>query len=376
MPRLVSCLVAGLAAIAVPAASAAPFFDAPFLAFDTAAPPSAIATGDFDRDGRTDLAAATTAGTVVVLRGLGARAFAIGLPRGSAPRRRRWSPPTSTATAILDLATAHPSAHSVSILIGRGDGGTFAPRVDVPAGIGPRSLAAGDLDRDGRVDLAVADHDGYSIRLLLNSGGGALHDGGALRHRRQARRGARRRSRPRRAARSGRGQPRVRGEPGLGVPRRSRRNVHARADLGDAGELYEALAVGDVTGDQVPDLVVGNTAAATVSVLGGRGRRRLHARRGLRRGTRAPRRSRSAISTTTGPRTSRSRTETSTSPLAITTLTLDSAAAPFGAPAGIVAGPGPVAIAALDVDGDARTDLVSASPQRRGRCRCCSGTAI
>ena len=46
---------------------------------------------------------------------------------------------------------------SLSILLGRGDG-TFSPKTDVLTGAGsrPRSVAIGDLDQDGMPDLAVA----------------------------------------------------------------------------------------------------------------------------------------------------------------------------------------------------------------------------
>ena len=36
-------------------------------------------------------------------------------------------------------------------------------------GLAPQALATGDFDRDGRIDIAVADRNGQTIAILLNS---------------------------------------------------------------------------------------------------------------------------------------------------------------------------------------------------------------
>jgi hypothetical protein len=59
------------------------------------------------------------------------------------------------------------------VLINRGDG-SFSPRVDYRTGGGPSSLAIGDLNADGRPDLAVANYDSNSVSVLLNRGDGSF----------------------------------------------------------------------------------------------------------------------------------------------------------------------------------------------------------
>jgi hypothetical protein len=62
-----------------------------------------------------------------------------------------------------DLATANYNAESVSVLLNRGDG-SFGARRDYPARV--NSVAIGDLNGDGKPDLATAnDPDIVSVRL-------------------------------------------------------------------------------------------------------------------------------------------------------------------------------------------------------------------
>ncbi len=56
----------------------------------------------------------------------------------------------------LDLAVAGPSTGTVSILLGNGDG-TFQPHVDYGTGNVPVWVTTGDFNGDGKLDLAIPD---------------------------------------------------------------------------------------------------------------------------------------------------------------------------------------------------------------------------
>ena len=54
-----------------------------------------------------------------------------------------------------DLAVANLNDNTVSVLLGNGDG-TFQPQVTYAVGDRPDAIVAGDFNGDGRTDLAVA----------------------------------------------------------------------------------------------------------------------------------------------------------------------------------------------------------------------------
>ena len=72
-----------------------------------------------------------------------------------------------------DLAVTNFDANNVSVLLGRADG-TFAPAVNYTTGLGPFSIAAGDLDRDGDQDLVVANVLANTVSVLRNLGTGTF----------------------------------------------------------------------------------------------------------------------------------------------------------------------------------------------------------
>ncbi|MGH9792022.1 MAG: FG-GAP repeat domain-containing protein [Candidatus Acidiferrales bacterium] len=73
----------------------------------------------------------------------------------------------------LDIALANSGANSVTILLGDGRGGLReAPGSPFNAGPKPHLLAAGDFNRDGKLDLAVTEHDSNDVRVFLGHGSG------------------------------------------------------------------------------------------------------------------------------------------------------------------------------------------------------------
>jgi hypothetical protein len=147
--------------------------------YATGPQPSSIAIGDLNGDRKADLAIANVgteekAGTTVSLllnKGNGSFEAKRDFQAGPAPR--------SVAIGDLngdgkpDLATANElgKAGTVSVLLNTGDG-TFAPTHDYATGADAYTVAIGDLNGDGKLDLAVAD--GAGVAVLLDSGDGSF----------------------------------------------------------------------------------------------------------------------------------------------------------------------------------------------------------
>ncbi|HEY6348536.1 MAG TPA: FG-GAP-like repeat-containing protein [Candidatus Angelobacter sp.] len=77
---------------------------------------------------------------------------------------------------IPDLATVNPNSNTVSILINNGDG-TFRPHMEFATGPSPVGLAAVDLNKDGKMDLVVANSQAdaaHSVSILIGNGDGTF----------------------------------------------------------------------------------------------------------------------------------------------------------------------------------------------------------
>jgi hypothetical protein len=94
--------------------------------------------------------------------------------RPPAPAGRRASPSEASdfdRDGQVDMAVANIDANTVTILLGGGDG-TFRSIQNVEVGRTPRGLAVLDADGDGDVDVVVASFGSGDLSLLNNDGAG------------------------------------------------------------------------------------------------------------------------------------------------------------------------------------------------------------
>jgi len=133
--------------------------------------PDGVTSGDLDRDGDVDIAAAGSGAafdvaTVFVNAGAGNFAAAAHYPVGGI------NPGGIIAADLdvdlhMDLATANQDSATLSALPGLG-AGVFGTAVVAAVGTTPEIVAARDLDGNGSLDLVTVNRDSSSVSVLLN----------------------------------------------------------------------------------------------------------------------------------------------------------------------------------------------------------------
>ncbi len=143
--------------------------------YDTGRGPSAVRQGDLNGDGNLDIIVSSSVSTnnvdtVTVLLGRGDGTFAAKVEYGTEASPNSVALGDLNGDGWLDVVTSNfgdsPHPGGVSLLLGKGDG-TFATKLDYLAADPPGSIAVGDLNDDGWLDIVTTG--GNSVDVLLGS---------------------------------------------------------------------------------------------------------------------------------------------------------------------------------------------------------------
>jgi hypothetical protein len=138
-----------------------------------------VAGGDWNKDGRLDVVTCNDGETVTVLLGDGRGGFtpAPGSPIKAAAHLIAVGDVNKDGNP--DLALTHHDSFGVVVLLGAGDG-RFAPAPGSPfaahrgAKAHNHGLALSDLNRDGNLDITTSNQDDNSVSVLLGDGRGGF----------------------------------------------------------------------------------------------------------------------------------------------------------------------------------------------------------
>jgi len=141
--------------------------------------PETLAVGDFNGDGKMDVVVGNTnsqSNTVSVLLGKADGTFAPAVDYAVVASPISVAVGDFNGDGKLDIVAACGSSDAqVSVLLGNGDG-TFKPFVSTTAGPGGNSIAVADFNGDGKLDVAISDNLELTegVDILLGNGGGTF----------------------------------------------------------------------------------------------------------------------------------------------------------------------------------------------------------
>src|SRR5262249_8296283 len=141
--------------------------------------PLQVELGDFNRDGRADVAVANPCGTDLTCVSNGGIGIILGNGEGAFQPVTNY-PATGMGTVRLglgdlngdripDIVAMNNKTSDITVLIGNSDG-TLQTGVDYLVSAVPMSVAIVDFNRDRMRDLAVANEIGFSVSILINAG--------------------------------------------------------------------------------------------------------------------------------------------------------------------------------------------------------------
>lgn len=201
--------------------------------FTTASSPLSVAIGDLDQDGKQDIVVANvSSNSISIFRNASTSGSITSSSFAAKVDFTTGANPFSVAIGDLDgdgkfdIAVTNSNAGNVSVFRNTSTNGSittssFAAKIDYLTGSNPYSVAIGDIDGDGKQDLVIANSGSGNVSVLRN-----YITGGTL-------------------------------------------TVHSFATLVNvaAGSSPSSVAIGDLNEDGKPDIVVVNQSSNTVSVL-------------------------------------------------------------------------------------------------------------
>ena len=142
---------------------------------------SAIAAGDFNGDGKQDLAAVDGYQSVTVLLGNGDGTFSqsyVYTESGAALGPSSVAAGDLNGDGYADLVVSLLLGDEIIVFLGKGDGtfkGPFSYSTAAAPNSGASFVALGDFNGDGIIDIASTGHDSNSITIFLGKGDGTLN---------------------------------------------------------------------------------------------------------------------------------------------------------------------------------------------------------
>ena len=201
---------------------------------DTLSLPTAVAIGDIDGDGKPDLAVTNSfTNTVSILKNISSVGSITSSSFAAAVDYKTGLGPTSVVIADIDgdgkpdLAIANFNAKTISILRNKSsvnviDTNSLAAKVDFATGTGPYALAVGDLNADGKPDIAVVNQGSNTISVFANNAiSGAINT----------------------------------------------TSLAAKVDIASGGESPYYISISNVDGDDKPDILTANMVMNNLSVI-------------------------------------------------------------------------------------------------------------
>jgi hypothetical protein len=143
--------------------------------------PTGTAVGDFNGDGKLDVAVAGGGSTKYPISGV-----SVALGNGDGTFTLTNGSPTYVGQSLaaivvgdfngdgkLDLAVADYTGNAVFVMLGNGDG-TLQTPISIAVGSEPAAIVVGDFNNDGKLDLATANYGDGTVTLLLGNGDGTF----------------------------------------------------------------------------------------------------------------------------------------------------------------------------------------------------------